>query len=86
MAGALILNWLKKNQIKPSLFVEPSGVQNIEPHLLEFNHLQKQPLVVFYKKGILKISQISQENTCVLESFFNKVAGPLRFFLKKHIF
>ena len=29
------------------------------------NKYQKQPLEVFYKKGILKISQNSQENTCV---------------------
>ena len=29
---------------------------------------------MFFKKVLLKISQISQENTCVGVSFFNKVA------------
>ena len=41
--------------------------------------IQKQPLAVFYKKGVfLQISLNSQESTCVGASFFNKVAG-LRF-------
>ena len=30
---------------------------------------------VLCKKGVLEISQYSQENTCVRESFLNKVAG-----------
>ena len=36
---------------------------------------------VLWKKGLLKISQILQENNCIgmLESLFNKVAGNLKF-------
>ena len=36
---------------------------------------QKQPPEVFFKKGVLKFSQILRESTCVGVSFFNKVTG-----------
>ena len=36
---------------------------------------QKQPMEVFYKNIILKISQNLQESICVGISFFNKFAG-----------
>ena len=38
---------------------------------------QKQLPKMFYKKMLFKISQYSQENTCV-GVFFNKVAGVIR--------
>ena len=37
--------------------------------------MQKQPPDVFYKKGVPKISQNSQENTCAKVSFFIKLSG-----------
>ena len=43
-------------------------------HLLSFrlSEKQKQPPEVFYKKGVLKILQYSQENTCAWASFLIK--------------
>ena len=37
--------------------------------LMRLDNDQKQSLEVFSKKGVLKISQISQENTCIEVSF-----------------
>ena len=34
---------------------------------------QKQPPGVFYKKGVLRISQNSQDNTCARVSFLKKL-------------
>ena len=38
-----------------------------------FSKKQKQPPEEFYKKGVLKILQYSQENTCVGVSFLIKL-------------
>ena len=44
-------------------------------------YLQKQPPEMFYKKGVLEISQNSQENTCVRASFLIKLqASGLRLY------
>ena len=39
-----------------------------------FSECKKQPMEMFYKKGVLKNLQNSQENTCVGVSF-KKAAG-----------
>ena len=45
--------------------------------LVDWKHrnkiLQKQPLELFYKKGVLKNSQNAQENTCARVSFLIKL-------------
>ena len=44
---------------------------------------QKQPAVVFYKKGVLKNSQNSQENSCAIVSFLLKLQAEACSFVKK---
>ena len=40
---------------------------------------------MFFKKGVLKILQISQEKTPVLRSLFNKVAGLRDTYFEEHM-
>ena len=44
-------------------------------HRFHLQSIQKQPTEVFYKKGVLKISQNSKEKQPCQSLFFNKVAG-----------
>ena len=44
---------------------------------------QKQPAVVFYKKGVLKNSQNSQENSCAIVSFLLKLQAEACSFVKR---
>ena len=46
---------------------------------------QKQPLEVFYKKSVLKISQNSQETTCARVSFLIKLQAKACYEVTEHI-
>ena len=47
--------------------------------------MQKQPPKVFYKKGVLKTSQNSQENTCARVSFSMKLQALSEHFFDKFL-
>ena len=58
-----------------SNWVKPKIRNFVFRRLFSFVKFRSSCLEVFWKKGVLKNSLNSQENTCVGVSFFNKVAG-----------